>query len=225
MATGLLQEPDATSLLASKTVLKEVQTELLAALDLQDPAPLRANPIKPSYIDRVAKEPSYQEWVGFLERRLGLDEAGAYQLLHQQARQYVKERYPGQELTGIVGSIQAPPNESAMNRWRFLVDTIENQRLGLDVKAAALLPANVEAFKTCFPESYAVLAEAIRAELNKRSAKAVGKWRPNWWQDQVIRLFLQAPPKAAPPPPAPPPAPEPGKVKLNTDDLEPIPGA
>jgi hypothetical protein len=224
MATGLTEAPDRTAVVASRGVLRLVEQDLTAVLDHDDPRPFRAIATKPTYIDRLAKSPDYATWIEGLEDQIGLDVAAAYQLLHQTARQYVLSRYPGSQLTGIVGAIPAPPGVIELTRGRLLADTIENQRIGYDVTSAGLLPANVEAFKVCFPVSYAALADALRTALNNRASKAPGKWRPLWWQDQVIRTFLQAPPKAAAPAPKAPEAPASSKAKLNTEQLEPVEG-
>lgn len=222
MATGLVNPPDRTALIASRNVLKELEKEIVSLFELDDPKPLYACPIKPTYIDQVSKEPPYEEWVEYLDDRIGLEEAGAYQILHQQARQYVLDRYPGNQLTGIVGAVSAPPDEIGLTRWRFMVDTIENQRIGRDLCSASLLPKNVDAFKECFPEVYDVVLSIVDREMDKRLTKANGNWRPNWWQDAIVRRLKKAPAKPAPPAPKPPVAEKKSDIELPLEKLEPV---
>jgi hypothetical protein len=218
MATGLLQPPDDTSALAARTVYGEVRDDLLAAIERDEPARMRACGVSGSYIDRLSKDPDYESWMVILQPLLGLAEAGRYQDLHQEARRILIDSYPGNSVDTLAGTRVQPPDPVKLELWLLAVDAIENQRIGYDLQACAVFPEQITMFSDVFPESYVELCDELRDAVTKKGKK----WLEPWWLQGARRIFLKAPP--APPvlPPTAPPVEAERKVDLDLKALDPL---
>jgi hypothetical protein len=228
--TGLLTLPDRSAVTAAKVKLRELRDEMATALDREDPVRLRVNNQGPSYFKRLAVEPNYEGMVVDLtEVGVPLAVAGAYQLAHQAARKKLMDLHPTTTLQPITGLRVLPADPIAEALYFTQVDTVESQRVFLDLQSGGLLPTQVEVFSACFPDLYEQLARDMREAMDKMRERG---WEPPFWLDQGMRRFLKAPatgpvdvytPGAqAPPPPEeePPKEGAGGAAKINLKALE-----
>jgi len=228
--TGLLTLPDRSAVIASRVKVAELRDQMATALDREDPVRLRVNDQGPSYFKRLVVEPNYEGMVVDLtEVGVPLAVAGAYQLAHQAARQMLKNLHPTTTLEPITGALILPADPIAEQLYFTQVDTVESQRVFLDLQSGGLLPTQVDVFSACFPDLYALLAREMRDAMTKMHGRG---WIPPFWLDQGMRRFLKAPltgpvdvytPGAQKPPPAEEKPPEDGGgggAKINLKALE-----
>lgn len=197
--------PDASAVNGARTILEDLKKQLLGALDRDSPARLRVKKTTDAYFDRLAKDPNYPDMVADLEPLVGLEIATQYQVAHMNARQILKDRHPTINVESVSGIRVFDPDPVAQTRFLFEADVIENQRIALDLQAAALNDGFVQVFQAAFPLMYGELFKALQDELIDRASK---KWFPPYWLDRSVRRFLQAPAKGtidlhSPPPPPP----------------------
>lgn len=193
-ATGLIRTPDQTSLAASKTLLKELATELIATLERENQARLRVNDQTEKYLKKLAKPPDYDACLDAIEPVYGRKVAAEYQLLHTAARQYFLDTYPAQEVDTARGTRPQPPDPEKLAQWLLEVDTVENQRIISDLAAGAVLDETVTVFKTAFPEMYGYLV----SELHNEMASRPDEWMPSIWLEMALATFTGKPQVGAP---------------------------
>lgn len=194
-ATGLVRVPDRTSLAASKRVLKGLTDQLLAVLDRNDQARLRVNDQTERYLKELAKQPDYDACMEAIEAKFGRQVAAEYQILHQNARAYLLNTYPAQEVDTARGARPQPPDPEKLAQWLLEVDTIENQRLVSDLAAGAVMNETVEVFKETFPMMY----ERLVIELQDEIASRPDDWLPPVWLEMALATFTGKPQVGAPP--------------------------
>ncbi|HKO86716.1 MAG TPA: hypothetical protein VJ140_19635 [Actinomycetota bacterium] len=215
-ATGLLQPPDQTARLASRTLLADLRVSMLAVLEREEPTALRVNDQTRNYHKKLAATPPYEAIFESVAASDGETFAAAYQAAHMNARQLLLDRWPAVTIDGIFGTQIVDPDHESLAQWLLEADTVENQRLIKDLAAAAILPETVEVFQLAFPLVFADL----KGVLNKRLAELADEhWAPPPWLDCSLRTFLQLPVEAIPPAP-PPVTPPPSRAKLAAEELE-----
>jgi hypothetical protein len=219
-----------TALIASRIKVTELRTDLLAALERDEPIKLRVNDQKPTYAKRLAAQPDYETTMEDLDDLSTLGLAGAYRLAHENARQILLDRAPKVSIDYVTGPQAQPVDPCAQDQYLHEVDNVENQRIVLDLHSAAILPEAVEVFSACFPEIYDYLVSELRTAYTKKGESG---WTPPHWLEYAIRIFLKAPSEGpvdvhspaaqAPPKPAEEAAPAGSKADLNTKALA-VPG-
>lgn len=197
--------PDASAVNGSRTILEDLKKQLLGALDRDSPARVRVKKTTDAYFERLAKDPSYPDMVADLDDYVGLEIAMQWQTAHMNAREVLMSRHPTINVESVSGIRIFPPDPVAQTRFLFEADVVENQRIALDLQAAALNDGFVQVFQAAFPLMYGQMFKALQTELNNRAAR---NWYPPFWLDRAVRIFLQAPAKGAidlhaPPPPPP----------------------
>lgn len=215
-ATGLLERPDDTARRAAQVLLADLQRQMLAALDQDEPARMGKVGQTAKYHAKLAATPPYETIHVQLEALYGPAFAGAYQAAHMNARQLVLGRYPSGDLDGIFGTTIVEPDWERLSQWLLEADTVERQRLVADLAAAAVLPETVEVFVAAFPLIYGKLREVLNERLGELRDQ---HWSPPAWLESALITFMQLPVEQAPPAP-PAPTPQPSRVKLDTERLE-----
>lgn len=188
LATGLLQVPERSHLLAGPVLLKELRDTLVAAFDREDPARLTVYPERKTYFDRLSVEPDYTSLQQDVEALAGTDVADDYVFLHQQARDKLLAARPRIEIMTVMGPEVMPLDSISQGRWDLLVDAIESARVCKDVAAGALLKGVVDMFQAAFPAIYVELRKVEDDEINKRRARKKS-WAPEPWLANSLLVF------------------------------------
>jgi hypothetical protein len=198
------QWPGNNEVNASRVLVESLKTQLTAVLEQDEPKKLTASGLGPTFHKRLAAPPNYPDMVADLGPLVGLQLATAYTDAHQTARAAVMASYPGKDidLGFTVGT--AEPSDLELSRYLFGADIIENHRIVTDLQSAALSRRVLALYLACFPETYAILIAHLFEIVTRKRATG---WRPAWWLEHQLRIFLQAPLRGPleatePPPPA-----------------------
>lgn len=194
LATGLLETPTAEHVRAARAYPEQIRDALAAALERSKPSFLLVIPDRVTYYDRLVKsDPDYAPVHLYLERKMGPDEATAYQLAQQGAVATMIQRRPHAEVHTLVGPKDAPNSYDKDLQYSWEIEIVENHlRLPKDLAAAALVPSNVALFATLFPSVYKFAYNALRRAMDAKLGKEPD-WFPDLWLDGAIRVFLQIP--------------------------------
>jgi hypothetical protein len=221
LATGLVENPGRTHVIAAQGLLEDLRDGVLAVLDKDDPGELETHGRTKAYFDELSKDPDYVTPQNFLKPLLGDESMAEYMMLHAAARQMLLDRWPKSEMDTVMGSVSMPPDEESELQWLLEADTIENpNRLPKDLAAAALLPECVEVFSTAFPKTYDWLVLELKTRMIEKFA---GGWRPEFWVEDALRIFMKMAFDAAvelSPEPDPPEAPEVSKKGFDSKSLK-----
>ncbi len=194
LATGLLETPTAEHVRAARAYPEQIRDALAAALEREKPSFLLVIPDRVTYYDRLVKsKPDYGPVHLFLGRKIGPDEADAYQLAQQKAVATMIQRRPKAEVHTLVGPVDAPNSYDKDLQYSWEIEVLENHlRLPKDMAAAALVPSNLALFATLFPSVYKFAYNALRRAMSAKKGKEPD-WFPDLWLDGAIRVFLQIP--------------------------------
>lgn len=194
LATGLVAAPDRTALAGAPGLVPDLKKEITAALDRDEPDRVFAvSTGGKGYAAQLAKEPDYEGFLAFLEPRIGHDDAMAYQVQHQTARQVLLSRRTIVTIDDGIMGVQVVANDpEADEQWALEVGQVEQMRIVKDLAAAALLKECVDVFRACFPETYRILCDHLDDELTRRRAKSK-TWAPDPYIEDAIRIFLGLP--------------------------------
>ena len=224
MATGLVELPTATHVRASRTLLADLEAQMLAALEREDPGHLYVCPERAGYFDRLTNPPDYEAMGAALEPLIGTEAADIYEALHVNARQTLLALRPSSTIDTVLGPKVLPLDSISEARWAIEVDVVEGLRIMKDLAAGALLKEEVDLFGAAFPEAYHHLVGQLDLALAK---KVAGKksWEPPMWLADSLRVFERMPFGASleitgPKPPPPPAPPRKGKAELDTEALK-----
>lgn len=224
MATGLLEPPTRTHVLAARSLLIEQRRMLIEVLRREEPWRLYVCPPRTGYFQRLVVQPDYTAYSNALEPLVGAQVADTYNVIHQRARQALIGLRPVSTIQTVVGPIPMPLDAISAGRWAIEVDVIEGLRLVKDMGAGGLLREEIDVFRAAFPDTYRYLDQVLDDWLNKRKARQP-TWAPPMWLADSIRVFKGLPfdaslevkgpeaPEAAPPS-------KPRKAPLKTDDLK-----
>lgn len=224
MATGLVEPPTKTHVLAARVGLTGLIRDLADALKRSDPGRLYVCPKRPGYWERLLVPPDYVAYGQVLEPLVGHTISDAYQAIHQRARQALKGLRPTPTIQTVLGPVPMPLDSISEGRWRIEIDVVEGARLLKDFAAGALLREEVDIFRASFPDTYQFLDQQLEMMLNKKRARKVS-YQPPMWLADAIRVFKGLPFDASldlsgPTKPEPSPTSKPKKAALKTDDLK-----
>ena len=183
LTTGLLKLPDKTSVRAARAVEKEIVAELKAALKRERPGRLYVLQAPRNYFDRLLKfQPDYAETIEYLGPELGAE----YQIAQMQASQLMQDIYPRKTIDTELGPRAVEISEIDINLYTILADTIEDYlRIPRDLAAGVLTSAQVQQYKTVYPDSYKFINQTVTDELIKMGTGDPDLILPLWLEDSI----------------------------------------
>jgi hypothetical protein len=113
LATGLVENPGRTHVIAAQGLLEDLRDGVLAVLDKDDPGELETHGRTKAYFDELSKDPDYVTPQNFLKPLLGDESMAEYMMLHAAARQMLLDRWPKSEMDTVMGSVSMPPDEES----------------------------------------------------------------------------------------------------------------
>lgn len=167
---------------------------------------------------QLAVPPNEIDVAGWIEG-LGIEDAelqADYFMGLMRARSHVVAIWPKFSVETSAGPQILPLSYDDQHEvWAVIQVLDDPDRLLDEVEARTLTPSQALAFRTCYPDLYALADQALAAAMAEMRAKAKGlQWDPGWEREAVINTLRGKPPEV---PLAPPPPPAPPKVEVDVN--------